>query len=144
MRATKPLPRSVVVVHMQALLQDLRYSLRVLMKAKGFAAAAILILALGIGANSAIFSVVNTVLLRPLPFVDSDRLVEVYHVPPARSFPGITRFSVSAANYLDWRSTAKSFDGMAACGYGQRTLADNDGGEIVSVTQAGGDFFSIL
>src|ERR1700722_20176029 len=98
---------------MQALWSDLRHSVRVLLKAKGFAAAAILILALGIEANSAIFSVVNAVLLRPLPFADSDRLVEVYHAPPARSFPGVTKFSVSPANFLDWRSTAKSFDAIA-------------------------------
>jgi putative ABC transport system permease protein len=129
---------------MQGLLSDLRYSVRVLLKAKGFAAAAILILALGIGANSAIFSVVNAVLLRPLPFADSDRLVELYHVPPARSFPGTTQFAVSPANYLDWRSTAKSFDGMAAYAPRQRALTGGDRAETVQVTMAGGDFFSLM
>jgi predicted permease len=129
---------------MQALLSDLRYSLRVLLKSKGFAAAAILILALGIGANSAIFSVVNAVLLKPLPFADPDRLVEVYHVPPARSFPGMTRFSVSAANYLDWRSTAKSFDGMAAYSPRQLAFTGGDRAETIAVVAAGGDFFSIV
>ena len=58
---------------------------------------------MGIGANTAIFSVVNAVLLRPLPFPDSDSIVTVFHVPPAAAFPGLKRFAVSAANYLDWR-----------------------------------------
>ena len=59
-------------------------------------------MALGIGANTAIFSVVHAVLLEPLPFHDVDRLVQVWHTPPQTSFPGMTRFSISAANFFDW------------------------------------------
>ena len=125
-------------------LQDFRYAFRMLSRSHGFAAAAIVVLALGIGANTAIFSVVNTVLLRPMPFPEPDRLVEVFHVPPARSFPGITRFAVSPANYLDWRATAKSFDGMAAFAPRQITLTGHDRPEVVRAVVVGGDFFQIM
>jgi putative ABC transport system permease protein len=105
---------------------------------------AIVVLALGIGANSAIFSVINAVLLRPMPFPEPDRLVELFHVPPAQSFPGIKRFAVSPANYLDWRALNKSFDGMAAYAPRQLTLTGRDRPETVRSTVVGGDFFSIL
>jgi len=64
---------------------------------------ATIIMALGIGANTAIFSIVHAVLLEPLPFRDVDRVVQVWHTPPQKSFPGMTRFAVSAANFLDWQ-----------------------------------------
>ena len=106
---------------MGSILQDLRHAVRVLLKSRGFTAAAIVALALGIGANSAIFSVVNLVLLRPLPFPESDQLVQVFQAPPAQSLPGTRRFAVSPGNYLDWRALGKSFEGMAA--YGPRQFA---------------------
>ena len=129
---------------MANLVQDLRYALRVLLKSRGFTAAAVTVLALGIGANSAIFSVVNAVLLRPMPYPHSDRLVEVFHMPPPRSFPGITRFDVSPANYLDWRAMSKSFDGMAAYTSHQATLTGLDRPETVQAAWVGGDFFRIV
>src|SRR5215472_15017393 len=81
---------------------ELKQSLRRLCKTPGFTTAALIVLALGIGANTAIFSIVNGVLLRPLAFGDPERLVQLYHVPPEKQFPGMDRFSLSAANYLDW------------------------------------------
>ena len=119
------------------LLQDLRYAVRALLKSRGFTIAALAVLALGIGANTAIFSVVNTVLLRPMPFPESDRLAQVFHVPPAASFPGVKRFAVSPGNYLDWRSLNKSFDGMAAYGPRQWTLTGVDRPETVQAAAAG-------
>ncbi len=93
---------------MQTLLQDLRYAFRLLAKSPGFTAIAILTLALGIGANTAIFSVVNAVLLRPLAFRDPSRLVIVTEKSP---FPTI---STSYENYVDWRDQSRSFESMEA------------------------------
>src|SRR5262252_7988678 len=111
---------------METLLQDIRYATRQLLKSPGFAVIAVLTLALGIGANTAIFSVVNGVLLRPLPYHEPDRLVRVWHVPPAKSFPGMTKFSVSPANYLDWRSQSSSFEQMAAYGFRSFTVGGKE------------------
>jgi len=91
---------------MADLLQDLRYAGRMLRKHRGFAALVALTLALGIGANSTIFSVVYSVLLRPLPYADSGQLVRVQESNPAKGFP---TFSVSPANFLDWRDQNRSF-----------------------------------
>ena len=96
---------------MTTLMQDLRYGLRMLAKSPGFTAIAVLTLALGIGANTAIFSVVNAVLLRPLPYRDARQLVIVWEENPAR---GWTTNIVSAANFDDWRQQNTVFSDMAA------------------------------
>ncbi|HEY6128659.1 MAG TPA: ABC transporter permease [Candidatus Acidoferrum sp.] len=129
---------------MQNVWQDIRYALRTLAKNPGFAAVAIVTLALGIGANTAIFSVVNTVLLRPLPFQEPDRLMALWHTPPQTSFPGIPTFSVSPANFLDWRDQARSFEGMSAYGFGQYTLTGTGRPEAVRMVAATNGFFTIL
>ena len=91
--------------------QDLRFGLRMLVKSPGFMAVAILSLTIGIGATSAIFSVVNNVVLRPLPFREPERLVRLWHnKPPA----GMKRMPVSAGNVNIWRNQAQSFEDVAA------------------------------
>jgi len=129
---------------MQTLWQDVRYGLRMLAKNPGFSAIAILTLALGIGANTAIFSVVNAVLLRPLPFREPDGLVQIWHTPPPASFPGIPTFAVSPANFLDWRNQSRAFEGMSAYGFGRYTLTGTGHPEAVRMVAVTSGFFSIL
>jgi len=93
---------------------DLRFALRQLLKNPGFTAVAVLTLALGIGANVAIFSVVNAVLLRPLPYSEPDRLVRIYSEFPNFPNGGLRRFSVSVPEYLDLRREAKSWESLDA------------------------------
>src|SRR5437868_6976605 len=129
---------------METLLQDIRFGYRMLRKAPAFTLVAVIVLALGIGANTAIFSVVNAVLLRPLPFQDPDRLVQVWHVPPSKSFPGMTKFSVSAANYLDWANQNHSFEHMAIYGFANFNLTGKGEPESVFAIRVSPDFFSLL
>jgi putative ABC transport system permease protein len=92
-------------------LHDLRYAARMLAKNPGFTAVAVIALAVGVGANSVIFSAVNTILLRPLPYKDPDRLVMVFEDAGALGYP---RDTPAPANFIDWRDQNKVFDGMAA------------------------------
>src|SRR3984957_12690005 len=125
------------------LLEDLKRTSRVLLKNPGFTAVAVVVLALGIGANSAIFSVVNAALLRPLPFNHSTELVQIYHVPPAKSFPGMTRFSVSAANYLDWAHENHVFSKTAIYGFAAFDFIAGDKPEVVTAAAVESSFFSV-
>jgi putative ABC transport system permease protein len=126
------------------LLQELRFGFRLIRKNPGFAAIAILVLGLGIGANTAIFSVVNGVLLRPLPYPQPDQLVRVWHTPPAKSFPGMTRFSVSAANFVDWKAQSKSFDGLAMYNYTHATMTGGIQPQVVRITRVTDGFFGVF
>lgn len=134
---------AVGVAKMGSLLQDFKYGFRVLRKAPGFTTAAVVMLALGIGANTAIFTVVNALLLRPLPFPDSSRLMQLYHVPPAKSFPGIKRFALSPANYLDWRAQNHVFQSMALFTGGSFNFTGKGQPEVVTAGRVAWDFFSV-
>jgi putative ABC transport system permease protein len=129
---------------MFSLFSDFKHGLHVLPKNPAYTAAAILVLALGIGANTAIFSVVNAVLLRPLPFRDPARLMQVWHVPPPKSFPGMTEFAVSAANFIDWQKQNHVFDKMAILTGSALTLAGNDQPEELQGAAVSSDFFSTM
>src|ERR1700754_1082829 len=96
---------------MSSIIADIRYGLRMLLKTPGFTAVAVIALALGIGANSAIFSVINSVLLRPLPYKDPDRLTMIWEEASKNGYPQDTP---TAANFADWRDQNQSFEGMAA------------------------------
>jgi putative ABC transport system permease protein len=103
--------------------QDLRFAARSLGKAPGFTAVVVLVLAIGIGANSAMFSLVDAALVRPLPFSQSERLVMLWEHPPSYS-----RNRVSPLNFLDWSEQQHSFAAMAAIAGGGRTLTGTTGG----------------
>ncbi len=125
---------------MNGLTQDVRYALRQLRKSPGFAIVAMLTLALGIGANTAIFSVVDAVLLRPLPFHDPSRLVAVKPTEPSRR----DDIGVSYPAFLDWRSQSHSFAGLSVFREDDFTLTGR--GEPIHVTGAvvSANIFSVL
>src|SRR6266511_3474535 len=93
------------------MIQDLRYGVRMLLKHPGFTLIAVVTLALGIGANTAIFSVVNAVVLRPLPYPEPERLIRLWDSNPGRGWP---EFAASALNFEDWRKQQTVFEQLAA------------------------------
>src|SRR3954468_4506404 len=93
-------PLLVCLTLMNTLIQDIRYGLRMLLKHKGFTAVAVLALGLGIGANTAIFSLVNGVLLRPLPFPDAERIISIEGKNPAAGLT--TESNISYLDFTDW------------------------------------------
>jgi putative ABC transport system permease protein len=117
------------------MLKDLRFALRQLLKQPGFAFIAVLVLALGIGANTAIFSVVNAVLLRPLPYPHSEQLVLLRERLLGPS--GFESGSVSYMNYLDWRSAQKSFTDLALARTEGVSLSASDGTSPPEAIRAG-------
>jgi hypothetical protein len=113
-------------------------------KNPGFTFSALTVLGLGIGANTTIFSVVNAVLLRPLPSPDSYSIVTVFHVPPAVAFPGVKSFAVSPANYLDWRKQNDLFESMSV--FGGHNLRIGGGAEprLLLATSSDSGLFDVL
>ena len=124
---------------METLWQDLRYGWRTLRKSPGFALVAILTLALGIGANTALFSVVNGVLLNPLPYPEPDRVISLY-----QKTPQFQQSSVPYLNFLDWQKDNHSFSGLAALRSDDFNLTDAGGSERLHGHQISAGFFSVL
>jgi putative ABC transport system permease protein len=120
---------------MDTLIQDLRYGVRALLKNRSFTAIAVLALALGIGANTAIFSVVNAVLLRPLPYQDPDRIMTVLYED---------RIPVAPAEFLDWKEQNHVFENIAAAQYWQPNLVIKDHPEQLWALNLTADMFTLL
>ncbi len=124
---------------MTTLAQDLRYAIRLFLKSPGFAAIAVLTLALGIGANTTLFSVVNGVLLNPLPYPHSDRLVAVYG-----KTPGVDQGPVVYLNFLDWQRDTRTFSSMAVYRNQNYNVTGSAEAERLSGYMISADFFSTL
>jgi putative ABC transport system permease protein len=127
---------------MQTLWQDLRYGARMLLKKPGFALIAVFTLSMGIGANTAIFSVVNSVLLRPLPYPNAERLMTIWEDHRARSGP-VNEWT-SPPGFEDWRDQAKSFDHVVALQNWQPTLTGQGDPEQLFGAQVSHDTFAML
>jgi|HubBroStandDraft_4_1064222.scaffolds.fasta_scaffold02012_6 putative ABC transport system permease protein len=125
---------------MGTLIQDLRYALRILMRNPGFTAVAILTLALGIGANTAIFSIVNSALLKPLPYPESERLVWITEALP----PPMNADIVSGGDYLDWRDQSHSLQQLAAFGSDEFNLTGAGQPERVHAAEVTANFLLVL
>ncbi|HEU0252527.1 MAG TPA: ABC transporter permease, partial [Pyrinomonadaceae bacterium] len=126
---------------METLLKDIRYGVRGLVKRPGFTAIALITLALGIGANTAIFSVVNAVLLRPLQFKDPEQLVVVWE---DATFAGFPRNTPAPANYIDWKNQSQSFADMAATAETSFNLTGDGEPERVSAHAVTANFFPLF
>ncbi|HKB64556.1 MAG TPA: ABC transporter permease [Pyrinomonadaceae bacterium] len=124
---------------METLWQDLRYGLRGLLKRPGFTLVAIITLALGIGANTAIFSVVNAVVLRPLPYAEPDRLMTLWE-----TMPGTDQRSVAPGNFVDWKSQNKTFDDLAATFYANFNLTSDGEPDRIDGATITSDLMSVL
>jgi putative ABC transport system permease protein len=126
---------------MDNLIRDVRFALRTMARKPGFTAIAIIIMALGIGANTAIFSLVRAVLLRPLPFADPDRLVMVWEDASKYGFPKNTP---APGNYADWKARNDVFDAMAAFRFRDFNLTGDGHPEKIYAYAVTADFFPIL
>src|SRR5262245_50445558 len=124
---------------MQTLLQDLRYGARMWMKQPGFTLIAVITLAMGIGANTAIFSVVNAVLLRALPYRDAGGIVAIQELDPQGN-----RVQVTPANFLDWRAQNTVFAQLAAIFSRQSNLANDGQAERIETAVTSANFFEVF
>src|SRR5262245_43879790 len=128
---------------MDIFVQDLRYSLRTLAKAPGYTLVAVLTLALGVGANTAIFSVLRAVVLRDLPYHDPDRIAVMWTKNIRQNLPDGTAY----LNFRDWKEQSRQFESMAAYirpEFTRGTLIDGAGAERVNLALVGPGFFELL
>src|SRR5262245_24019773 len=127
---------------MHSVFADLRYAFRVMSRTRAFAVAVVGVLALGIAANTAIFSIVNAVLLRPLPFEEPERLVRIFtRTPDSRLF------ELSPGKFYDWQRDARSFEGMAmyqCCGFRELALTGTGTARTVHASAVSAGFFEVV
>jgi putative ABC transport system permease protein len=126
---------------METLFHDFRFALRLLRKSPGFAVAAVLTLALGMSANTVMFSVLNTVLLRPLPYPNPDRLVQIWETDARR---GDMHGPVSPYNFVDWRNQSQTFEQMATYEYSSMVLTGQKDPARLGVLFVTASFFDVL
>jgi putative ABC transport system permease protein len=127
---------------MRTLFADLRYAFRVMSRTPSFAVAVVSVLALGSGANTTIFSIVNAVLLRPLPFEEPERLVRIF-----TTTPGGRLFELSPGKFYGWQRDARSFEGMAmyqCCGFRELALTGTGTARRVRATAVSAGFFEVV
>src|ERR1051325_5312599 len=123
------------------LIQDIRYSVRTLAKRPAFTVVAVLTLALGIGANTAIFTVVDAALIRSLPYENPDALVHFWEVNRQQDF---SQHEASYPDYLDLRAQNHVFEDMAGYNRGSLTITDHDGSERLRAARVTSSFFTLL
>jgi putative ABC transport system permease protein len=123
------------------LFQDLRYAFRHLRSNPGFTVVTILVLALGIGANAAVFSVINAVLLRPLPFADSGQLVQIWESNPSR---GVVQETVSPWTFVDWQNQSSTLAQIAVHEYESLGLATSEAPERMDAALVSSGFFQVF
>src|SRR2546428_9539991 len=124
---------------MNTLWQDIRYAVRMMGKNLSVTAIVVVVLALGIGANAAIFSVVNAALMRPLPYADPDKLVRL-----TEDSPNVPQMSISYPNFLDWREQNKVFSGIAAMQFRSLNLTGKDEPERLAGRAVSAELFDVL
>src|ERR1035441_7053604 len=136
----EPVPGFILLaVRIASLLQDLRFAARMLVKHRGVTVIAIITLGVGIGANVAVFSVIDAVLLQPLPYVQSDRLVKIWE-KRAR----LPRGRVSWADYAEWKVQSRAFDGIAAYQPGDYNLTGDSDPEQLQGASVSASLFRLL
>ncbi|HEY7913506.1 MAG TPA: ABC transporter permease [Blastocatellia bacterium] len=128
---------------MERLIQDIRYAARVLMKGRAVTVVAVFALALGIGANTAIFSVVNSVLLRPLPYAEPEQLVMLWENNPEIEI-GFDLLPVAIANFVDWRDQSESFEHVSILDSSPQTLTGGEAPERVAGANVSANFFQLM
>src|SRR5437773_2614520 len=127
---------------MDTLLQDLRFGWRLLRRSPGFTTASVLALALGIGATSAVFTLLDRVVLRPLPYPDPDRLVMLWETNDNK---GLSHERLSPVNFMDYRALSQVFADAAAWWYPQLTLTEAGREPLrVNAVETSGNFFAVL
>ncbi|MCM3870778.1 MAG: ABC transporter permease [Pyrinomonadaceae bacterium] len=126
---------------MDSFIKDIRYGIRSLMRRPTLTIIAIITLAIGIGANTAIFSVVNSLLIKPLPFPELDRIVAIWETQPSR---GVVRNEASMANYLDWRNQNQTFEQMGLYRWWSASLTGQDTPERIQGFLVTGNFLDVL
>src|SRR5215203_6269941 len=124
---------------MDSVIKDIRYGLRGLLKHPGFTAIVVITLALGIGASTTIFSVVNSVLLRRLPYKTAERIIAIQELDPKGRLVQVT-----AANFLDWRAQNTVFEQLAAIKTTTANLALSDQAERLELAQTNANFFDVF